>query len=53
MALDEPQNEDSIEQINGIQVAIDPEIAKMVKEVTLDKKERGLVLTGIPSNGDC
>lgn len=53
MALDEPQDNDEIETVNGIQVAIDPKVVNLTSEVTLEKRSRGFVLTGIPSNDEC
>jgi len=51
MALDEPESDDVVEQINDIQVAIDPLIKEQTNGITLDyeevKGERGLVMKGI------
>lgn len=52
LSLDTPQANDKMETINGIQVAIDPQIAG-TEELTLDKEENqngeGLVLLGASS----
>lgn len=39
LSLDEPKETDEVQAINGIQVAIDPEVSAAVAEVTLDKQE--------------
>lgn len=50
LSLDPPQESDEIQIINGIQVALDPEIKLVVAEVTLDKQDSpegsGFVLIG-------
>lgn len=54
MALDEPHKDDNVETVNGIQVAIDPQVSHMTETVTLEKRSRGFVLTGVPVNDeDC
>lgn len=53
VALDEPREGDKVEVINGIRVAMDPDIAPWLAGVTLEYDEyyQGLVLTGAP--GGC
>ncbi|MBM4760855.1 adhesin [Bacillus sp. B15-48] len=52
ISLDEPQEHDRVNTINGIKVAFDPEIPN-TEELTLDKEESeeeaGLVLIGANS----
>lgn len=50
MALDEPKDTDNIETVNNIRVAIDARIADIAKDITLEKRDKGLVLTGISTN---
>ncbi|MDL4841220.1 iron-sulfur cluster assembly accessory protein [Aquibacillus rhizosphaerae] len=51
MALDEPQADDEVQEINGIVVAIDPIIKDQTNSLILDCQEqdgeKGLVLQGI------
>jgi|GEM_PF-2792646 len=49
LTLDEPIENDVIEEINGIKVAIDFKLVDEVKKVTLDFQEDGLVLMGTDS----
>jgi len=54
VALDESHKNDTVQNVNGIQVAIDPKIIHLTETVTLEKRSRGFVLTGIPTtNEDC
>ncbi|MED1862966.1 hypothetical protein P4V41_05825 [Fictibacillus nanhaiensis] len=50
MALDEPENTDIIEEINGIRVAFDPRIKEQTAKLKLDfedsKYGSGLVMLG-------
>lgn len=50
VSLDEPQKEDILEQINGIQVAFEPSIKNHVQDWALEYKKtvkgEGLVLSG-------
>ncbi|MBU9723748.1 MULTISPECIES: hypothetical protein [Bacillaceae] len=41
MALDEPEENDEVNEINGVQVAIDPVIKAQTEGITLDYEERG------------
>ncbi|MEQ6377648.1 hypothetical protein RZN22_16765 [Bacillaceae bacterium S4-13-58] len=54
MALDEPQGNDEIKEINGIKVAIDSMVKDQTEGIELDVEERdgqkGIVLNGI---SDC
>jgi HesB-like selenoprotein len=51
LSLDDPQTTDRLENINGIQVAIDEQVASIIEGVTLDAEETGegfqFVLLGI------
>ncbi|WP_240689169.1 hypothetical protein [Ammoniphilus sp. YIM 78166] len=49
MALDEPQGDDIVETVNGIQVAIDKRVEEHVKTLALDIQGSNLVMTGIDS----
>ncbi|WP_236560996.1 hypothetical protein [Pontibacillus sp. HMF3514] len=53
MALDEPHKNDIVETVNGIQVAIADQVRHLVETVTLEKRSRGFVLTGVPTTDDC
>jgi len=48
VALDEPHKNDTVENVNGIQVAIADQVRHLVETVTLEKRSRGFVLTGVP-----
>ncbi|WP_226036803.1 hypothetical protein [Aquibacillus saliphilus] len=51
MALDEPHTDDEVKEINGISVAIDPNIKDQTEGVILNVQEsdgeKGLVLQGL------
>lgn len=53
LALDEPEEGDKVEYINGIRVAMDPDIAPYLQGMTLEYDEfsQGLILTGGNSYG--
>lgn len=53
LALDEPGEEDKISEINGITVAIDPNIENVTQNLVLDfsQEANGLVLLG--NESDC
>ncbi|WP_428909876.1 hypothetical protein [Niallia sp. Krafla_26] len=53
MSLDEPQEDDQVEVINGIQVAIDSYLEEYINDLVFDyKKEYGqFVFTGYEGNG--
>jgi hypothetical protein len=46
LALDEPKEEDRVETMNGIVVAIDPIILDYTKEMSLDVQHGSLVMLG-------
>ncbi|MFC0274056.1 adhesin [Metabacillus herbersteinensis] len=50
LSLDVPQETDVIQEVNGVKVALDPQITSSVEEVTLDKEDTaegaGFVLIG-------
>ncbi|MFC7319722.1 adhesin [Halobacillus campisalis] len=48
LSMDAPEESDQVETINEIQVAMDSRVVDMVKEVTLDHQDGGLVLAGLP-----
>lgn len=47
MALEEPQEEDIVETINGIRVAIDKRIKSEVQTMTMDTQDNQLVMVGM------
>jgi hypothetical protein len=47
LALDESQENDQIETINGIQVSIEDRIVAESEKITLDFDGNGLVLVGM------
>ncbi|WP_191090839.1 hypothetical protein [Niallia endozanthoxylica] len=50
MALDEPQANDQVEVINGVQIAIEQDLIEYTTSLTLDYNEyRGFVLSGMQS----
>nr|WP_179298748.1 hypothetical protein [Evansella halocellulosilytica] len=55
MALDEPAEDDIVEDINGIKVAFDKMIFSHTQDLTLDVREtpegKGLMMTG--NESDC
>lgn len=50
LALEEPQEKDTVETINGIKVAIDREILSQTANLTLDSDGNGLMMLG---NDNC
>ncbi|KMK76297.1 adhesin [Alkalihalobacillus pseudalcaliphilus] len=50
VSLDEPELNDEINEVNGIQVAIDERVKDMALKAALDFQNGGLVLTGLPEN---
>ncbi|MED4355104.1 hypothetical protein P9265_22890 [Schinkia azotoformans] len=54
MALDEPEETDLVETINGIKVAIDSMVIQATENLTLDRQDSpegaGLVMLGNESN---
>lgn len=52
LALDEPDEKDKVLTINGVLVAIDPDIESYTENLTLEfsKDDNGLVLLGNESN---
>lgn len=50
LSMDAPEQGDVIKEINGIQVALDERVSTMVEEVSLDFKDGGLVLEGLPES---
>lgn len=48
ISLDQPEESDTVQTINGIKVAIDSKIPG-TEELTLDNEENGLVLLGASS----
>nr|WP_240675692.1 hypothetical protein [Ammoniphilus sp. CFH 90114] len=46
LALDEPMEEDKVETINEIVVAIDNKIIEYTEELSLDDQNGGLVMLG-------
>ncbi|MGD6819156.1 adhesin [Metabacillus sp. 84] len=50
LGLDEPNQDDQVYQINGIQIAIDQLAADAAKDITLDFQENGFMLIGLPEN---
>ena len=49
LSLDAAKASDSIQTINDIRVAIDPEVKDLVEEITLDKQDDQFVLVGLDS----
>ncbi|WP_082232730.1 adhesin [Halobacillus massiliensis] len=47
LSLESAQDTDKIKEVNGIQLAIDPQVEDLVKEVTLDKQGEQFVLLGL------
>ncbi|HJV46037.1 MAG TPA: hypothetical protein VJ824_09985 [Bacillota bacterium] len=47
MALEEPLEEDIVQTINGVRVAIDKRIETEAENITMDTKDNQLVLVGI------
>ncbi|MTH51883.1 adhesin [Bacillus mangrovi] len=50
LGLDEPGEEDTVQEINGIQVAIDQLAVSAAENVTLDFQNDGFMLKGLPEN---
>lgn len=50
LSMDAPEQGDVIKEVNGIRVALDERVSKMVDEVLLDFKNGGLVLEGLPES---
>ena len=50
LSMDAPEAEDTIKEVNGIQVALDNRVSSMVEDVSLDFQDGGLVLVGLPEN---
>ncbi|OHR65247.1 adhesin [Bacillus sp. HMSC76G11] len=50
LSLDAPMDADIVQEVNGIKVAIDPQISSSVEDITLDKENTadgtGFVLIG-------
>jgi len=57
VALQEAEENDSIEQINGVQVAIHPDVKNQLSGVTVNVEEEngeiGIVLDGYTNNSCC
>jgi Fe-S cluster assembly iron-binding protein IscA len=51
LALDEPESNDIIVEINNIRVAIDPNVEPYTEGLTLDYLNGGLALLGNESDG--
>lgn len=53
LSLEEPEENDKIEMMNEIKVAIQPNIAPYIERLTLDydKQANGLVLLGNENHG--
>jgi len=50
VSLDEPQEDDQVEVINGVQIAIERDIMEFTNSLALDYNEyRGFVLVGLQS----
>ncbi|WP_346274896.1 iron-sulfur cluster biosynthesis family protein [Halobacillus naozhouensis] len=47
LSLDQPEESDTVEDVNGIRVAIDQQVKGTVDQVTLDKNGEQLVLLGL------
>lgn len=50
LSMDAPEQGDVIKEVNGIRVALDERVSTMVGEVSLDFKNGGLVLEGLPES---
>ena len=50
LSMDAPEQGDVIKEVNGIRVALDERVSKIVDEVLLDFKNGGLVLEGLPES---
>ncbi|TFD99732.1 adhesin [Jeotgalibacillus salarius] len=57
IALDQPEENDVIQTVNGIKVAIDPQILFITEDITLDVQDtpegRGIVMSGMPESDCC
>ena len=57
VALQEAEENDSIEQINGVQVAIHPDVKDQLEGATVDVEEEngemGIILNGYNNNSCC
>ncbi|WP_050614140.1 iron-sulfur cluster biosynthesis family protein [Bacillus testis] len=57
VALQEAEEKDSVEEINGIKVAIHPDVKDQLNGVTVDVEEEngemGIVLNGYDANSCC
>ncbi|MGD7044619.1 HesB-like (seleno)protein [Jeotgalibacillus proteolyticus] len=57
LALDTPEENDIIQNINSISVAIDPQVLILAENITLDVQDtpegRGIVMTGLPQSDCC
>ncbi|MBB6449782.1 Fe-S cluster assembly iron-binding protein IscA [Geomicrobium halophilum] len=50
VSMDTPEQEDTIQEVNGISVAMDQRVASMAEGVSLDVKNGGLVMEGLPES---
>lgn len=50
LSMDAPEQGDIIKEVNGIRVALDERVSTMVDDVSLDFKNGGLVLEGLPES---
>lgn len=57
IALDQPEENDVIQNVNEISVAIDPQILILAENITLDVQDtpqgRGIVMMGLPESDCC
>ncbi|MDG5472774.1 adhesin [Jeotgalibacillus sp. ET6] len=57
LALDAPEENDIIQNVNSISVAIDPQVLILAENITLDVQDtpegRGIVMTGLPESDCC
>ncbi|TDL33050.1 adhesin [Jeotgalibacillus sp. S-D1] len=57
LALDSPEENDVMQTVNTISVAIDPQILILAENITLDVQDtpqgRGIVMMGLPDSDCC
>ncbi|UZJ80560.1 adhesin [Fictibacillus sp. KU28468] len=53
LSIDEPAENDMVQEINEISVAIDANVKEMTDSLTLDHQEGGFVLVGMPESNCC
>ncbi|WLR49803.1 adhesin [Bacillus tianshenii] len=53
LSLDEAEDNDQLQEVNGITVAIEDGVEEMITNATLDRQGESLTITGLPETDCC